>query len=528
MSKTFFRSESAEVKCRVCCKTLLQKNYKDHLKAKHPEDNHTDTTPFGQAKLSNSYFNVTAKKRSSCSSSSIDKESTESESQELAEIPPKTHKIHADEDEEYEYPQSHTALENKKTTPYSTMELQDDENAEEIEKENEKSKLDMILEKLSHIPSSNNHIVLGKLEEIQNQLTELSIQNETKVGDAGKRPHTATDYTENIKDVGSQNAIRSLKDLQDLGFTYESNSSESELTCVVCHDPNKANTVTGNRTLTKDQGVFSYPNDLENNFQDREFLPKEFTNLKKSIKRHLTDSITHKKNVNAEEERKAERSLFEKKNKKAGMNLGRLCIKLYLKGRPYTDYETDVLVQKINGSIVGELNHSRKFPAAFRPFVSKAVARRVRAFIGRRLPQTGHLPAVNITADKATYKHNTRQFLSCVSVVSGAEELIQVISFGHPIVKGHKGVELTMNIKEGLDKFNLQSCQIEGGSFDGQYFHLGVEKALESPAIYDLPPKNILWAWDALHKSGLVDTHLCKEERFQWLVDDTDFVLPAV
>ena len=120
MSKTFFRSESAEVKCRVCCKTLLQKNYKDHLKAKHPEDNHTDTTPFGQAKLSNSYFNVTAKKRSSCSSSSIDKESTESESQELAEIPPKTHKIHADEDEEYEYPQSHTALENKKTTPYST------------------------------------------------------------------------------------------------------------------------------------------------------------------------------------------------------------------------------------------------------------------------------------------------------------------------------------------------------------------------------------------------------------------------
>jgi hypothetical protein len=97
-----------------------------------------------------------------------------------------------------------------------------------------------------------------------------------------------------------------------------------------------------------------------------------------------------------------------------------------------------------------------------------------------------------------------------------------VISFGQPVVKGHKGIEIAMNIKEGFDEFNLQSCQIEGGSFDGQYFHLRVEEALESAALYDLPPKTVLWAWDALHKSGLVDTHLRKEARFKWLVDETD------
>ena len=88
--------------------------------------------------------------------------------------------------------------------------------------------------------------------------------------------------------------------------------------------------------------------------------------------------------------------------------------------------------------------------------------------------------------------------------------------------KGHTGIESAMNIKEGMDQFNIKSCQIEGGSFDGQYFHLGVQKALESPTVYDLPPNSVFWAWDALHKSGLVDTHLCKEERFQWLVDDMD------
>ena len=376
------------------------------------------------------------------------------------------------------------------------MKLKNYETSEQIDKENTQSKLDMILEKLSHSPNANNDNLLRKLEEIQSQLTELrSIQTEKKVGDADVQSQTATDYAGTIN-VGSISTIRSLKELEDLGFTYESDSSE--LKCVVCqcHDPKKANPTTEKTTaLTKDQGIFTYPNNLENDFKDQQFLPREFTNLKKSIKRQLTDSITHK-NVKAEEERKAERGLFEKKNKKAGMNLGRLCIKLYLKGRPYTDYENDILVQRFNGSIVGELNHSRKFPAAFRPFVNKAVARRVREFISRRIPQTRHLPAVNIIADKATYKHNTRQFLSCVvSVVPGAEELLQVISFGQPIVKGHTGVELAKDIKEGLDNFKLQSCQIEGGSFDGQYFHLGVEKALESPAVYDLPPKNVLWAW---------------------------------
>ena len=104
----------------------------------------------------------------------------------------------------------------------------------------------------------------------------------------------------------------------------------------------------------------------------------------------------------------------------------------------------------------------------------------------------------------------------------GAEELLQVISFGQPIVKGHTGLQLAMNIKETMDQFNVGSCQIEGRSFDGQYFHLGVQKALESPMVYDLQPNTVFWAWDALHRSGLIDIHLCKEERFQWLVDDTD------
>ena len=522
MSKTSFRSESAETKCRVCCKTLLQKNYKDHIKTKHPQEDHTDTTPFGQKKLTTSFFKKveTSKKRCSASGSDLQESSSD--------ILPK--RIHIDEGETCDSP---IPVDQEFQTPlYSTKDIED----ESVDWDTgcpggtgEKTKLDMILEKLSNIPAStNDNIVLTKLDKIQGQLTELQSQNEMRVEKSNKQPNkssssatndTYADYTDDIKRIKT---IRSLKELVDLGFTYDSNTSE--LACVVCHqscDSNNANSGTEKATGPTD-GVFTYPYDLDQNFDDHEYLPRAFINLKKSVKRHLIDSISHQKNVKAEEERKAKQSLLEKKNENAGMNLGRLCMKLYLKGRPYSDYEDDVLVQKMNGAVVGELNHSRKFPAAFRPFVSKTIVRRVSEFIGRKLPQTGHLPAVNITADKATYKHNTRQFLSCVTVMPHAEELLQVISFGQPIVKGHTGIELARNIKEGMDKFNIKSCQIEGGSFDGQYFHLGVQKALESPTVYDLPPNSVFWAWDALHKSGLVDTHLCKEERFQWLVDDTE------
>ena len=92
------------------------------------------------------------------------------------------------------------------------------------------AKPDIILEKLSHAPNSNNDNVLRKLDEIQSQLTELSSIQTEKVGDTDVQSHTATDYA-GTNNVGSISTVRSLKELEDLGFTYESDSSE--LKCVV-------------------------------------------------------------------------------------------------------------------------------------------------------------------------------------------------------------------------------------------------------------------------------------------------------
>ena len=105
------------------------------------------------------------------------------------------------------------------------------------------------------------------------------------------------------------------------------------------------------------------------------------------------------------------------------------------------------------------------------------------------------------------------QFLSCVTIVHGSDELIRVIGSGHPVV--------IAILRKNLigSKFNHVKLRGGGGSFDGQYFHLNID-TLESR--YDLQPTTTLLTWDAMHKSGLVDTHLCKDAKFLWLVDDTD------
>ena len=123
------------------------------------------------------------------------------------------------------------------------------------------------------------------------------------------------------------------------------------------------------------------------------------------------------------------------------MNLGRVCMKNYLLGRPYLDYKKDVLVLKMSGAVVGEMNHSRMFPAAFRSSVKHVVHKRVKKFLQTPMKQTCHLPPVGISADKGTYKHRSRQFLSIVTVVPGGKNLLTVLTCGQPVVtQGSGGV----------------------------------------------------------------------------------------
>ena len=57
---------------------------------------------------------------------------------------------------------------------------------------------------------------------------------------------------------------------------------------------------------------------------------------------------------------------------------------------------------------------------------------------------------------------------------------------------------------------------MEGGSFDGQYFHLNVPAHLtEALHLYD----QFICTSDLLHKGGVEDNHIREDSSFSWLVE---------
>ena len=198
------------------------------------------------------------------------------------------------------------------------------------------------------------------------------------------------------------------------------------------------------------------------------------------------------------------------------MNLGTVIVKNILLGRPYLDYESDVLVLKMSGAPVGDPNHSRKFTASFICSLVKVFNNRVNNFFQVPLKATGHLPAVAISADKGTFKHRSRQFLSCVSMIPGGTNLLEVLTCGQPVVtQGSSGYELAKNMKTGFDYVGIHADQIESGVFDSVYYHCSIEENLGH--LYKLKPGKSLFTWDPLYKTGLVDKHTT--ETMVWLQD---------
>ena len=117
---------------------------------------------------------------------------------------------------------------------------------------------------------------------------------------------------------------------------------------------------------------------------------------------------------------------------------------------------------------------------------------------------------------KVSSKHRSRQFLSIVTVVPGGEELLNVLSCGQPVVtQGSSGMELAKNMKIGFDFTGVSAVQIESGVFDGVYSHCSIEAHLQH--LYKLKPGKVLYTWDPLHKTGLVDKDLTNKH--SWLQD---------
>ena len=157
------------------------------------------------------------------------------------------------------------------------------------------------------------------------------------------------------------------------------------------------------------------------------------------------------------------------------------------------------------------LNHSSEFYTNFMPFVSEQVTERLKSFFSSRLDHTGFKPPVSLQADKGKNVHRSRQFTSVLTVVPESPKLLTYIYLGQPVVKSHDGPGVTRSIIDELNSWDIQVDQVEGGSSDGQYFHLSLPAHLtEALHLSD----QFICTWDPLHKGGVVDNHIREDPSF--------------
>lgn len=123
-------------------------------------------------------------------------------------------------------------------------------------------------------------------------------------------------------------------------------------------------------------------------------------------------------------------------------------------------------------------------------------------FLSTKNPVTNQLPLVSITADKITKLHRTFQITCLITIVDGVQTCI-VIDIS-PCGTSHNGDALAKKIKSVLDNFNIKlESQLNGMSFDGQYFDIAVDKKLHS-FCSDIDHEFFLPIWDIAHRLELV------------------------
>ena len=261
---------------------------------------------------------------------------------------------------------------------------------------------------------------------------------------------------------------------------------------------------------------FSYGSDQPRDFGVGGVQSSKFRNLKKIMRRHL-QSAKHSDML--EKSKRKEEIEFKEmtRNKKISLTLGRIVYKNLYHGAALSLYPVDVAMLAKEGVDIGELNHSKWFSAKFGSIIGEVIRKRVTAFLSTALPQTGLRPPTKVVADKATHKHWSNNLTGVLTIVPGADQLIQGIFLAAPRCERSTGEALSEDIKETLCSFMISPCQVTGLAGDGAYTHCSVgDKLDEKLGIQGFHDT------DFCHIAGRQDINLRELEEFQWV---TKFVL---
>ena len=117
-------------------------------------------------------------------------------------------------------------------------------------------------------------------------------------------------------------------------------------------------------------GMFSVRESIDK--QDTDIMSREFRNLKISISRHLKRDV-HQNAPSQGESMTIKMKNESNRNNAIALRIGCACYKIYFRGRPYADYEDEILLLHKCGVDEGDINHSYKFPQKFLESVAEVV-----------------------------------------------------------------------------------------------------------------------------------------------------------
>lgn len=338
------------------------------------------------------------------------------------------------------------------------------------------------VDSLISLVKTNESKTDSKLDEIISLLKENQASRTTKSSISKEKETPSTSQSSAESGFPLLNAARTIEDILLVFTDLKPMYNQNKIVCTICED-NFKDKAKDRSEESFTFGVFKYDFEgIGDSFTGDQSLPREFRNLKSHIARHQS-SDTHLKSVKQVQEKEQQNRKLHAKNARAGMTCGRLAYKIIYRGRPYDDYPTDVLIEEKNGGVVGDINHSAKFPRSFQESLYKEVKQRVCDYLHSPLGCTGKPPPCGILADKATMKRRTGQITGLVTTFPDADQMIQSLYLSNDIVKEHSGIETAKAIESVLCEFlddKQISEQLVAGGFDGQYFHNSVPDHLSN------------------------------------------------
>ena len=290
------------------------------------------------------------------------------------------------------------------------------------------------------------------------------------------------------------NACRCIADFEYLlKDTFRFDRETEKLICLVCEGHNERG------------GIFDMA-DVEKNKLNAK--SQRLRNVQKKIISHF-ETNTHKSQLLQKKNDDAIARQFQERNRDVGRKLGSLAYLIFYNKLPFTLFEKLLPWMSLVNIDIGQINHSEHFVRRLLPSCYSELQQRLRRFMNVPLPCTGELRPVNITADKGTIKHDCNQVTMIRTPVLTNGTLFQRFFVGFPEVQSHKGIDVSTLILDacvgelGFTTNQLRQ-RISGGCFDGQYFHLNVQRHLSD--MLELPVEFLedCLIWDAAHRLELV------------------------